>query len=107
MFRLRGPELSVWSGMAKKSWVVDSNPHQEPVRRVAEVAPHASGRTGVSGPVGAQGVQGAAGPSGPVLGKVIEGPVLHHCPDCHAILLVLSRNELPADVRLQFIKHLT
>ena len=42
----------------------------------------------------------------PVLGGVIEKPVLHHCPDCHAILLVLSRGTLPDDLRLQFVKHL-
>ena len=47
-----------------------------------------------------------SGPPLPVLGKVIEEPVLHHCPDCHAILLLLSRHSLPEDVRVQFVKHL-
>lgn len=39
------------------------------------------------------------------LGKVVRPPDLHHCPDCYAILQVLSAAELPADLRLRFVKH--
>lgn len=63
----------------------------------------ATGPQGIDGP---RGVQGAPTPA-PVLGKVLEAPVLHHCPDCMAILLVLSREDLPPDIRLQFVKHVT
>lgn len=66
--------------------------------------PNEAGPMGVTGP---RGVQGADSPAAPVLGKVLEAPVLHHCPDCMAILLVLSREDLPPDVRLQFVKHVT
>lgn len=40
------------------------------------------------------------GLDGKVLGTLVEGPKHHLCPDCGTDLTIVSRSEIPEDVRI-------